>query len=145
MGTRADFYEKKKGAELVWLGSIAFDGYPDGIDPKVLKAKHSHGYKRCLKKFFEDDREDVTLPEQGWPWPWDTSEITDCAYCFNGKRVVAYSKDGNWCRPVEWDEDEKGPQPIIWRHPLPNMASKKNVTMGKRSGLIIISAYAPPL
>ena len=37
MGTRADFYIGK-GTDAEWLGSIAWNGYPDGIgrpDPQL--------------------------------------------------------------------------------------------------------------
>lgn len=37
MGTRADFYVKRTD-HLLWLGSIAWDGYPDGIDESVIGA-----------------------------------------------------------------------------------------------------------
>jgi hypothetical protein len=40
MGTRADFYIAIEGEtpHLEWLGSIAFDGYPEGIPPSVWRA-----------------------------------------------------------------------------------------------------------
>jgi hypothetical protein len=139
MGTRADFYIKRsKAKDIEWLGSIAFDGYIDGIDKAVLKAKDSHSYIKALAKFFAE-RDDVTIPSQGWPWPWDNSDTTDCAYCFNGERTVFYLGDGKWGRCIDWDEDEKGkPQPVIWEHAVPDMSKIKRVTMGKRSGLIVI-------
>lgn len=31
MSTRADFYVGR-GAEAEWIGSISWDGYPDGVD-----------------------------------------------------------------------------------------------------------------
>ena len=37
MGTRADFYIGR-GATAEWIGSIAWDGYPDGIPAPILEA-----------------------------------------------------------------------------------------------------------
>ena len=38
MGTRADFYVGK-GKDSEWLGSIAWDWYPDGIPDNILDAE----------------------------------------------------------------------------------------------------------
>lgn len=139
MGTRADFYEKKQEAELEWLGSIAFDGYIDGIAPSLLGATSAEKFHGELDQFF-GGRDDVTFPKEGWPWPWDTSDTSDCAYCFNGERVVYYLGNAEWGEPINWDEDEKKmPHPCTWIHAVPNMKERKNVTRGKRSGLIVIS------
>ncbi len=35
MGTRADFYIGR-GPTAEWIGSLPLDGYPEGIDAKVL-------------------------------------------------------------------------------------------------------------
>lgn len=112
MGTRADFYvgvDKK----AKWLGSIAWDGYPEGIDKAVLRAKTIKDFKDALKKFFAG-RDDVTLPKDGWPWPWNDSGTTDCVYAFDGKKVRQEMES------------------------YPDMSKKKNVTLGPRSGLIVI-------
>lgn len=37
MGTRADFYVRKD-SQMEYLGSIAWDGYPSGIDEAVLRS-----------------------------------------------------------------------------------------------------------
>lgn len=40
MGTRADFYVGR-GTEAEWIGSIALDGYPDGIPDDGLVVRLS--------------------------------------------------------------------------------------------------------
>lgn len=90
MGTRADFWIRK-GSEQEWVGSIAWDGYHEGIPSSVKNAKTEEQYRLALKAM-ADDRDDFTHPSEGWPWPWDTGEITDCTYFFEGKKV--YSAKG---------------------------------------------------
>jgi hypothetical protein len=85
LGTRADFYIGK-GKEAEWLGSIAWDGYPDGIDDDVLSATSEESYREAVTKFLTS-RDDRTLPEQGWPWPWTNSRTTDYSYWFFDNKV----------------------------------------------------------
>lgn len=147
MGTRADFYVGR-GAEAEWLGSIAWDGYPEkpsdiGADLRNTNLEAVfRGYVRdTLSK-----RDDFTDPQQGWPWPWDTSFTTDCAYAFDAGRVfiersrrwvpldlyltrLAESKD-RYLDEETWDDCE----PAVF----PDMSARKNVTLGGRSGLIVL-------
>lgn len=52
MGTRADFYIKQEQEpKMLWLGSIAWDGYPDGIDSEVLQASNVDEYKSRVNSF----------------------------------------------------------------------------------------------
>ena len=76
MGTRADFYVAHTKTDLEWLGSIAWDGYE--IDD-VGFAEDQSDFRQKLSRFF-DPRNDVTHPEQGFPWPWRDSRLTDHAY-----------------------------------------------------------------
>ena len=132
MGTRADFYVGR-GEKAEWLGSIAWDGYPTGILPKLLKSESEEDYRYNLKQFFEE-REDVTLPENGWPWPWVDSLTTDYAYAFDVDKVWASCFGSAWFDPlkIEPKHEEKGG--IIF----PNMKSIQKVTLGKRSGVIVM-------
>ncbi len=133
MGTRADFYVGR-GEKSEWLGSIAWDGYPEGIDDAVLKAKTKQTFRGAVRKFFKG-RDDVTLPTQGWPWPWETSATTDYAYSFDGSRVSASCFGGPWFKPTaEQPDKDDGPSAIF-----PNMKAHQRVTTGKRSGIIVIS------
>lgn len=136
MGTRADFYVRKEKA-VEWLCSIAWDGYPDGIDKPVLEATTEEQYRESLEQFVKD-REDLTRPEMGWPWPWQSSRNTDYSYYFDNGKV----KCSNWGRPffdplvdknepvtLERDED------VEW---LPDMSAIQKIDFGARSGLLII-------
>lgn len=137
MGTRADFYIKKaEDKDLVWLASIAWDGYPDGIDESVLNAKTQVEYISELQKFLSP-REDVTLPKMGWPWPWDDSNTTDFAYCFVDGRVLTNCFGNGWHVFVDGQDNDEAP--IVWQHEFPNMKDIKNVRYDKGSGAIFIS------
>ena len=94
MGTRADFY-LGRGKNATWLGSIAWDGYPDGIPDNVLNAKDESFYLSELKRFFKT-RNDLTLPDEGWPWPWDDSRTTDYAYAFDSGQVYIACYGYKW-------------------------------------------------
>lgn len=132
MGTRADFYVGD-GPTAEWLGSIAWDGYKDGIPDEVLCAGDEAQYRDEVAKFIAD-REDGTSPEMGWPWPWDNSGTTDCCYSFRNGKV-----DFGWWG-VLYDREEKDgeEQPRAIGGNFPDMSGKKNMTMGKRSGFIFI-------
>lgn len=137
MGTRADFYVGR-GAQAEWLGSIAWDGYPDGLDAQLLNCTSVEAYRHALADFLKD-RDDVTLPEHGWPWPWDDSGTTDYAYAFDDGRVWAS------CFRREWFPANKEPEDYDTLKKdvavFPNMKDRKNVQFGgKRSGLIVIGS-----
>lgn len=92
MGTRADFYIKRQNSELKikdWLGSIKWDGYPEGIDKKILSATNKRTFLELLNEFLKN-RKDSVFPKDGWPWCWDNSSTTDYAYVFleKEKRVT---------------------------------------------------------
>lgn len=155
MPTRADFYVGRgRGAE--WVGSVAFDGYPDGIDltsceresvagmkfPKhekfpdgehLFDATTEEQFRERLAAYFAN-RDDVTTPDHGWPWPWETSHTTDYAYAFDGGRVWASGFGRPWFDPREEEpeDDAPGPSPDF-----PDMSDRKRVTYGQRSGLIV--------
>lgn len=134
MGTRADFYVGR-GEQAEWIGSIAWDGYPDGIDKQTLNCTSPEAFRHAVADFFSK-RDDVTLPEQGWPWPWDDSGTTDYAYAFDGERVWAS------CFGREWFPANKEPEDYDTLREndavFPNMKDRKNVTWGKRSGTITV-------
>jgi hypothetical protein len=162
MGTRADFYIGR-GEDAEWLGSIAWDGYPEGLTPRVEEQErmwpggpmtHKHGswgagvglldstteeqFRERLARFFQY-RDDVTLPEHGWPWPWETSHTTDFAYALDDGVVWASCFGYPWQRAADFDgdteRDDKMPAPAF-----PDMSARKNVQFGgKRSGIMVIS------
>ena len=147
MGTRCDMYVGK-GKDAEWIGSIAFDGYRDGIDEAVLKATTEEEFRTAFAEFVKR-RDDYTSPEMGWPWPWDTSETSDCSYWFFDGKV--WDEGGEYgtptyyrpCDVAEPDGDEaeaamrvKYGANII---EFPDMSARKNVTLGERSGIMILT------
>jgi hypothetical protein len=150
MGTRADFYIGR-GPEAEWLGSIAWDGY-DISGFKIEESKTAKTFRKRVTAFLAS-RDDATLPEQGWPWPWDDSTLTDEVYAFdkgqiwnaNGyptPRWYKMSTEGD-VEKFKGDEDEQPKRFAKWKakHEIakfPNMKDRQAVTMGKRSGLILI-------
>lgn len=140
MGTRADFYIANTDG-LDWLGSIAWDGYPDGIDSAVIEAKSADTFRAALAAFFSG-RDDVTLPEQGWPWPWNTSDTTDYGYVLiEGRGVFFRAGGGKICSAAD-EIDEEGERASITgvSFEYPDMSAIKAATLGKRSGLLIFTA-----
>ncbi len=134
MGTRADFYIGR-GEQAEWLGSIAWDGYPDGLDAKLLGAENEQAFRDEVKALAK--RDDWTAPERGWPWPWDDSRTTDYAYAFDAGRVYASGFGYKWFLASEQEPETEGAKEAIF----PNMKDRKNVTLGARSGVMILSAH----
>lgn len=136
MGTRADFYIGR-GEKAEWIGSIAWDGYPDGIGKPILKARTEEKFKALITLFFAG-RNDATLPADGWPWPWNNSHTTDYSYAFDDGKVWASSFGYAWFDPLkdEPDGELEGEKVTVF----PDMtARKKNPPIeSKKSGIILI-------
>lgn len=130
MGTRADFY-LGKGVDATWLGSIAWDGNPESILKGILQARTSDKFKKAVSDFFKT-RDDVTLPDEGWPWPWVDSKTTDFAYAFFNDKVYWSQFGKNWVDSSTLEDAGIG------KPTFPDMTSIQNVALGKRSGLIIL-------
>jgi len=169
MGTRADFYIAKAD-ELQWKGSIAWDGYSiaeadkESLSPNDEKNRTESFLEWKLKTCTDESefdtlltqylngRDDATLPENGWPWPWDNSKTTDETYLFkDGKVWKMYKHDGDYddhttpCyfAPVEvsiynedTDEEVEPEEKLVLC--VPDMKNIQNVNFGKRSGITII-------
>lgn len=118
MGTRADFYVGR-GKSAEWLGSIAWDGYPKGIDKQLLDCTGEAAYRHAVKAFLT--KNDGILPEAGWPWPWEDSFTTDYAYAFENEKV--WATDGPlWFDPTVPVPDLRAPRKKVV---FPNMKSRK--------------------
>jgi hypothetical protein len=144
VGTRADFYVGR-GENAEWLGSIAWDGYPDGITPKgrgwpeggaLFDATDEATFRERDAEFFAG-RGDVTLRALGWPWPWDNSSTPEYAYAFDG-HVWASCFGGKWYKADDpaLNEDESSAKEAVF----PDMKARQNVTFGPRSGVMIFGA-----
>ena len=138
MGTRADFYIGR-GEKAEWLGSIAYDGYPDGqVSMKAFAKVKTVKAMRALVASVKARANDFTDPSQGWPWPWEDSQTTDYAYAFDKGKVWGSGFGGKWFdagKPEPENEDGSDKSALF-----PNMKSKQNVTLGPRSGLFIVTA-----
>lgn len=139
MGTRADFYVGR-GNNAEWVGSIAWDGYPDGISDALRDADSETAFRASVAQMAAS-RDDFTGPEKGWPWPWATSNTTDYAYAFDDGAVWGSRLGGPWFsakdpEPNNYEADGPGAE-------FPDMQARSNVTHGPRSGLIVIRSKAP--
>lgn len=134
MGTRADFYVGR-GTDAEWLGSIGWDGYPDGIAGEVLGAQTEDEYRAAIAAHISC-RDDFTAPGSGWPWPWDDSSTTDYAYAFDDGKVFASCFGREWFQASEEQPDRDGGKTAVF----PDMSSRKAVTLGPRSGLMVFTA-----
>ena len=140
MGTRADFYVGQD-EEAEWLGSLAWDGYPDGISESgILAAGKEKEFRTLVEKYLRG-RDDGTLPEMGWPWPWEDSRTTDFSYAFSEGKVSAAVYGHGWFDPLtQVDGEGEDPYETLPQVPFPNMAARKRVTFGSRSGLTMIGS-----
>lgn len=143
MGTRADFYIGR-GPNAQWLGSIAWDGMPDSIDADVLTATTEESFRDALMAFF-GERDDVSGPEHGWPWPWENSRLTDYSYAFDIGKVWTCPFGRYWyaATAADPDPDDSGACDCTdWNceHKMvfPDMSRFQRVTFGPRSGVIVI-------
>ena len=132
MGTRADFYIGR-GKDAEWLGSIGWDGYPEGINHQIFQSITVGDYREQVASFLSK-RDDATFSEQGWPWPWDDSCTTDYAYAFDNGKVLACPFGHGWFVPTDDEPDE-----LIGGAEFPNMKDKRIVAEpgSKRSGLMV--------
>jgi len=135
MGTRADFYVGR-GPEAKWRGSVAWDGYPDGIPDAIKEATSREQFDAALHDFVRT-REDWSSPDHGWPWPWDDSNTTDYAYAFDEGKVWRTCFGHGWLEATA-DEPEDDGDGGEGKVVFPDMSDKKAVTWGRRSGLIIL-------
>ena len=134
MGTRADFYVGK-GKDAEWIGSIAWDGFPGVMPEDIAGASNADEYRQAVQAFLAK-REDATLPEQGWPWPWADSGTTDYSYWhFDGKTMASGFGGGLFACNQEEPEDDAGLEVIE----MPDMSAKKRVALAgtNRSGVIV--------
>lgn len=139
MGTRADFYD----SQMTWLGSIAMDGYPDGLPPKILEATTDDTLRTAVTTFLA--RRDATTPDQGWPWPWDDSRTTDFAYTLIDGALHGSNFGHPWFKVDPLAENFGQPETDAPKMAgvFPDMSAVKNVTMGPRSGVILIGPDGP--
>lgn len=137
MGTRADFYIGR-GKKAIWIGSIAMDGYPDGIPNEIFEISNEDEFRNVIKGFILG-KDDGILPKAGWPWPWIDSRTTDYSYSLYKGRVWASCFGNKWFDPIneepEYEEKKDNDKEVF-----PDMTNIQNVAFGKKSGLLIVRA-----
>lgn len=167
MGTRADFYIGKRSdlQNVEWLGSIAWDGYPDGNPSLLNRTEHlesqyigyghsdfsieeyENNYMKNLMDLQKECHDEFTTPENGWPWPWDSSRTTDYAYLFDREDGKVYiSGFGSEFYTFEQSEDEDfmeefyenrgNEDKVKW----PKMDTSSPAVGSNKSGVITISS-----
>lgn len=90
MGTRAAFFigDARDLENREFLGTVAWDGYPDGDCSTLAKATSPEEFKQLLKELDaarakDSNGSDFAGPEGGFPSPWtDDLFLTDFVYCF---------------------------------------------------------------
>lgn len=165
MGTRADYYVGRDPKTMVWLGSTAWDGYPDGKPAfyRLAKAETAEEYLVAIKKLAKGE-DDWTDPKQGWPWPWGDSRTTDYAYAWDAGRLWCSRFGHKWfdvaenarrlaefdAREKELEEQDEDAVAAFYAEldryeeqrdgdkesQFPSMEDAQNVTLGKRSGIL---------
>lgn len=135
MGTRADFYVGR-GEQAEWLGSIAWDGYPSGMPPELLRSPDADDFRQRVAAFLVM-RDDATLPARGWPWPWEYSRTTDYAYAHDDGKVWASYFGHSWFDPIMSEPQEEDG---LGKAVFPCMKSRQNVRLDRGSGLIFVTA-----
>ena len=140
MGTRADFYVGE-GKDAEWLGSIAWDGYPSNdVLHNIFRSQSEEQYRSEVSKMLSGRKDDATLPEMGWPWPWEDSRTTDYSYSFQNNRVMASGFGYAWFDPFDGGAEDKENYKEGDKLIFPNMKDRMNATLGPRSGLIILTS-----
>lgn len=152
MGTRADFYVVQNSIEkpytkFEWLGSVGMDGYPD-----AFLAMEDIKDEGNFRKFLAADvgwTKVYTEPSQGWPWPWDDSNLTDYTYAFDSTEgTVIVARFGKGWVPFKCacDSARRGNEDLLY-DPLeessidfPYMSEIQNLALDDRSGLIFLTA-----
>jgi len=76
MGTRSDFYVAHTPTDLEWLGSMAYDGREVG---ELGAAENEDAFRQVVSEILRE-RDHSTSVEQGYPWPWRDSRLTDVVY-----------------------------------------------------------------
>lgn len=134
MGTRADFYVGQ-GIGAEWLGSIAWDGHPDGVPGPIFDATSETDYRERVEAILATDKS-ATRPADGWPWPWTDSRTTDYAYTWDGRVLVSSGGRPYVDRQAAMAE---GYYDSPKQEVFPDMTNRQRVTLGPRSGITIVS------
>lgn len=134
MGTRADFYVGR-GLDAEWIGSMGWDGYPDGHVVCLIGLTDEQGYRTAVQTLL-DTLDHATRPAQGWPWPWADSQTTDYAYAFEAGVVYVACFGSSWqVLRQDLDDFPDGEEKAVF----PDMTAQQRITFGRRSGVLVVT------
>ncbi len=91
MGTKADFYIKD-GDDLVWHGSIQWEGNEKHIPKPLLQSSCNEEFLQNLDKFLKSRSDSVV---DRWPWHWESSKQTDYVYIMWEEKGAVYISHHN--------------------------------------------------
>lgn len=60
-----------------------------------MKAKTEENFVEAVQEILSEVRS-ATTPDQGWPWPWESSHLTDYTYTFDDGRVYLCCFGSKW-------------------------------------------------
>lgn len=123
---------------MKWLGSQGWDGYPDGIDNKVLSETTEDGFENTVNEYLSA-RRDATFPKDGWPWPRNDSRTTDYSYIFENGKVMASNFGYPLFDPLKEDDEGGEKEEAKMDGYFPDMKDIQNVAFDDRSGVLFIS------
>lgn len=99
MGTRAQFFvgNPEDVENRRWLGTTAWDGYPDGWIAPLAKVMSEEGFVNAVKDL-AGSRDDFCDPaKHGFPFPWtDDLFLTDYTYAWFDGRVMMTCYHRGW-------------------------------------------------
>ena len=147
MGTRADFYTGK-GRDANWLGSVGMDGHPETISEQLSLTLEFQSiaseadWTESVAAVF-DAHEEHTLPEMGWPWPWDDSNTTDYAYTYEAGKVWVSCFGRLWVT-LQWALEEEDAWDAMEGGQLdfPDMSAIKNIRYDSGNAPMIFGVKA---
>lgn len=134
MGTRADFYVGR-GEKAEWLGSVGYDGYPDGVFSNPWPREWTE--EKWRERVANIDTESWTSPEDGWPWPWEDSLTTDYAYTYDDGAIWVSNFGYTWVK-LSTLKTRTRADGCSKSAVFPNMKHVQNVAFGHRSGMLIL-------
>lgn len=91
MSSKIDFYDGR-GSTAKWLGSLQDDCTPEQLltypaGHRALTATDPITFTDAVTTLIEHWPSMAYHPENGWPWPWPDSHLTDWICAFDHGRV----------------------------------------------------------
>jgi hypothetical protein len=93
----SDFYVGI-GEHAEWLGSLVDRGTPWILGEDILVFTKEKEYRDAVRRIVD------IRPEDGWPWPWTDSYLTEYTYTFIDNKVLVSYFGGDLYDPL-------GPEP----------------------------------